>query len=171
MEKSIQWFNLVPEQEQFCREALMELTTILAANYPNLPRVELKRVSADEEAEIAQLRDYGQLTRYDKIFGFCKGTEDFVLGIKAKAPHAFWGAAQINAYALAWKPNNKYLIWHEFIHLLLVNDCYDENDPDFKTTCGELHCIMQYVPNEEHCGGGLVLCKKVYDQINQYRLA
>src|SRR5207247_453781 len=86
------------------------------------------------------------------------------------------GAAGQQEYALVWTPSNKYIIWHEAMHLLNARDCYRDHDgcaecgsgsiataskySESKCDCG---CIMQYNPNETTCRGRLYVCRGQVD--------
>ena len=62
-------------------------------------------------------------------------------------PLAQWGG-KLGRLALVWQPDNRHLIWHETLHLLGAEDCYD--DETTEGTCEkEPQCIMQYAPTEE----------------------
>ena len=173
MVKMINWFNLVPAQENFFRESLEELVTILKDKYPDLTEIRLQRVTADEESALSRLTTFRTnvgfgdpqptcLNKYEYLIGFCAKTEAFAEDLQAQNGQACWGATYANAYALAWKPDNKYLIWHEFLHLLYAEDCYDAKSP---TTCGNAYCLMQHEPTAEYCNNGLYLCDKVEKKI------
>ena len=53
---------------------------------------------------------------------------------------------------------NKYLLWHEAMHLLYAHDCYDENG---WSTCLEPRCLMQYIPCESNCEGSCISVKAI----------
>lgn len=172
MRRIISWFNLLPAYEDFCRETLEELSAMLRGNYPNAPEIILERVSPNETEALSQLTTFRYnaateaeracLNNYNGIFGFCANNEAFVTDVQLQNPLASWGAAMNGEFALVWTPNNKYLIWHEFLHLLYANDCYDSNGT---SSCEEPHCIMQYIPNERNCNGSLTLCRYNYFRI------
>ena len=90
-----------------------------------------------------------------RVFVFCPRDCRFARNTREVNPQAQWGAAICGDYALVWMPDNKYLIWHEAMHLLNAEDCYDTSG---QTVCGESRCIMQYVPCKENCDGELHLC-------------
>lgn len=87
----------------------------------------------------------------------CQGNEPFAKRAREKNTNAKWGAAQIGEYALIWEPDNKYLFWHETLHVVGAKDSYDEQS--LQTVCEDDRCIMQYVPNETNCGGELFICE------------
>ena len=167
MKNMIAWFNLVPDQEQYCATALSELTVILKVRYPELPEVGIMRIPTMDEAPISRVSHIADIAGYrdnqasdwnhaNKIFGFCKGVEDFVCAAQRKNEMAVWGATWANEVALSWIPDNKFLIWHEFMHLLFAKDCYD--DGDGCQPCSEQYCLMQYAPTAQSCHDGFFLC-------------
>ena len=63
-----------------------------------------------------------------------------------------WGAEWCGLAAV-YQPGNRFIIWHEALHLLRAHDCYEEDDPyRRKPDCNCDSCIMQYVPTEETVG-------------------
>lgn len=173
MKKTIHWFNLVPDHEDFCRDALAELSATLKEKYSTAPEIKLERISPSDTALLSQLPTFckrGNVSfalsgQQDAgVFGFCAGDEPFVKDAQSQNSKALWGAALAGDFALAWKPNNKYLIWHECLHLLFAQDCYDGQGV---TICEEPQCIMQYAPSEQTCNGDLVLCECSYSRITR----
>ena len=92
-----------------------------------------------------------------KVFVFCEPDHPFAKKARAKTPEALWVAAVLGNYALAWRPD-KFLLWHEALHLLWAHDCYDRVTKTRMSNCDESRCIMQYVACAENCGGDLYLC-------------
>lgn len=71
-------------------------------------------------------------------------------------PQAVWGIAVPGRFSVAWV-DNKYLWWHEALHLLNAKDCYNKFGIH---KCREARCIMQAAPTHGSCGGRLHLCSK-----------
>ncbi len=168
----VYWYSLVPEADTFCRDALDELTQKLHERVPDLPKVMFERIASEDIDFVSDPRTYQRggfacsgdtnPLRYQRLFVFCQGDEPFVTEAQKQNPDALWGAAVtdphgIVPYALAWRPDNKYLLWHEALHVLGADDCYDRSSG--ASTCPEQRCIMQYVPNEQNCSGDLFLCQ------------
>jgi hypothetical protein len=59
--------------------------------------------------------------------------------------------------SLTYAVANKYILWHETLHLLGVPDHYDLKT--LRTTCGLATCVMQYGPEEGTVGDGRWLCE------------
>jgi hypothetical protein len=169
----IRWCSLVESEETFVQESLESLAEWLRVRLPPLSRVQL---SPFEPAEKAQLRekmsalvnrsataDNWHKASDKLIFVFCRRDEEFAADARAEHARAVanvnvpadWGIAQRGEYAVVWKPGNRYLIWHEAMHLLGALDCYNSRGT---TTCEESRCVMQYAPDHEQCGGSLHLC-------------
>lgn len=75
--------------------------------------------------------------------------KDSTIAQKARKanPNARWGG-QVDRLAVVWQLNNKMVIWHEVLHLLGADDCYDNQTQ--KDTCEKAPgCIMQYAATEE----------------------
>ena len=162
----IYWHSLFPSTENFFETALEELRLKLKESYPQIPDVyfepvsdaEVRYVSRDETYQRGGLLDEQSLNplQAKRLVVICQGNEPFVLTAKEANPMASWGAAIQGEYALIWEPNNKYLIWHETLHILYAMDSYDKNR---QTTCEEPRCIMQWEPTAENCGGDLYICE------------
>jgi len=64
-------------------------------------------------------------------------------------------------FAAVYKPDNKFIIWHEALHLLGADDCYDENNLyQKKPDCDFPDGIMQYAPTPKNVRGWPFLCNK-----------
>ena len=98
------------------------------------------------------------------IFIFCDGDEDFSQAYQAHNELAHWGVAIPCTLAIAWEPN-KYLIWHEILHLLNAKDCYNKFGIN---KCPNSHCIMRRAPSSMNCGSRLTLCSKNVKRIEQF---
>jgi len=90
------------------------------------------------------------------IIVYCDRDAEFAVKARQDNPMARLGASVMSLYAMVWTPD-KYVLWHEALHLLDVPDSYNESG---QTICKEQNCIMQWNPNEGNCGGDLVLCQK-----------
>jgi hypothetical protein len=63
-------------------------------------------------------------------------------------PHAAWGAAVPGLAGIVTNLSNKYVLWHEVLHVLGADDCYDEKTGVTLCHLGEAS-IMKYAP-ENH---------------------
>lgn len=87
-------------------------------------------------------------------------------------PLALWG---INSDGLAaiYNLDNKYIVWHETLHILGAKDCYDLVKDNRGPNCELGNCIMQYEATEENVGPWPFLCKKnvslVKSRINKWQ--
>lgn len=173
----IDWCCLVPQHERFVQAALEELAERIPCRYPQLPRIELSGLSASDRLQLPEFVEYhlnesccipGKLSPLARKlpFVFCVGNEPFAMKVRKLKPAAKWGIAMFGYFALAWHPDNRFLIWHEAMHLLYAEDCYDRENGD---PCDESYCLMQYEPCERNCGGDLYLCKHNISEITTCR--
>ncbi|MGC1273996.1 MAG: hypothetical protein WBC44_09835 [Planctomycetaceae bacterium] len=161
----IDWCALETSEREFVGRSLSELHERLAVQYPEFPRVELRELS-----DVDRERVGGYLARkivgtselahdpFDsrKLFVFCSASHEVAHAIRQENPMAQWGGAQQGEWAVAWEKDNPFVIWHEAMHVLFAEDCYDASGC---TTCREPHCLMQYEPTAENCAGTMVLCE------------
>jgi len=86
---------------------------------------------------------------------FCPRNCAVAEAARRSKPLAQWGAATGNSFAAVWQ-QDKYVVWHEALHLLSAEDCYTEDD--MGPTCEQRNCIMQWVPTEQNVGQWPFLC-------------
>ncbi len=85
---------------------------------------------------------------------------------------ACWGTT-CGFFSAVYKPNNKFTIWHESVHLLLLQDdnrdeCYEPYPPYAKKSdCDCESCLMQYAPSDETVGEWPSLCNKVINLLQE----
>jgi len=83
---------------------------------------------------------------------------------KKALPLAEWGSAWVGMFGLVYQsPITKPVVWHETLHVLGAEDCYDQSFPAKSPTCEHPNCIMQYEPNDRCLKNGLSLCEKNRD--------
>ena len=84
------------------------------------------------------------------------------------SPKGLWGVAYF-CFALVYKLTNPCAIWHELLHLLRADDCYDTENPsaDPGPTCEHRQCIMQYAATEDVVDGCLPLCNGNVNRITK----
>jgi len=76
-------------------------------------------------------------------------------------PNALWGLANV-PLAVAYKLDHPPAVWHELLHLVGADDCYEITSgqiTDRGPTCEHPHCIMQYAAPERVVDGHLPLCE------------
>ncbi len=104
-----------------------------------------------------------------KVILGCSRKHVFAEGCRNKNMNAEWGAANRGGLVgFTYKPGNRHVIWHEILHLLGADDCYEDAQPEKGPTCEERKCVMQWVPTEENCGSDLVLCEKNIGRIKEH---
>jgi hypothetical protein len=95
-----------------------------------------------------------------KILVCCKDDSKLAKMAKTYVPIAKWGLMNNEVILAVYKLNNKYILWHEVLHLFGVDDCYDYKDPYNGTTCGLDNCLMQYAPSVKTVRKWPFLCEK-----------
>ena len=87
---------------------------------------------------------------------------------------ALWGINNAGLAAI-YNLDNKYIVWHETLHILGADDCYDLDKDNRGPNCELGNCIMQYEATEENVGTWPFLCKKnvslVKSRINKWQNA
>jgi hypothetical protein len=74
---------------------------------------------------------------------------------------AKWGLTNDQfAVSAVYRCGNKYILWHEVLHLFDAVDCYCYANPQAGPNCELTNCLMQYVPTEHTVGEWPFLCRK-----------
>jgi len=86
---------------------------------------------------------------------------------------ACWGASfgdrdECSCYwlSLVYHLNDKHTIWHEALHLLGADDCYDKETKE--RTCELPNCIMQFEDPKQGYGQGLPLCQANIERVKKH---
>ncbi len=107
--------------------------------------------------------------RIPQVILACPDDHDLAQSTRANNPQAIWGGA-LGPLALVYRPENKFLVWHEAMHLLGAQDCYDNAG---RRTCLLDNCLMQYVPCKHTVEDWPFLCdanvQRVRERIQQLR--
>ena len=86
-------------------------------------------------------------------------------------PNFLWGTA-FPTLAITYEIE-KYIVWHEMLHLLGADDCYDLSQGDRGPNCDCPNCIMQYEATKANVGDWPFLCdpniQSVQKQIQQWK--
>jgi len=86
----------------------------------------------------------------------------------AAYPHACWGLTSCKVLAVVYD-DREVALWHEVLHLVGAEDCYEL--PDRGPKCSHLRrhlpCIMQYEPIEGEVGGKLQICPENAERIQR----
>lgn len=88
---------------------------------------------------------------HEKIFILLDRKDEFVKLILERTPRAKWGITTEKKLAFVYKENpDKFIIWHEILHLFGAEDCYEEyNLAKKKKDCRLKNCIMRYDPSPD----------------------
>jgi hypothetical protein len=92
---------------------------------------------------------------------YCKPDSKIAQAAQKECNLACWGLT--NDYYMVsavYKPENKYILWHEVVHLFGVVDCYNPEHPHAGTTCELSYCLMQYAPQKGTVSEWPFLCQK-----------
>lgn len=162
--ETVRWCCLVPGQRAVVSSALQELVEQLDQRYSQLPKVALRELTPSEQEEVPRviaqaLTDPASFDRWPHrpLFVSCDRETEYAAAMRSENDQAEWGGARQGEFAVAWESDNKYLLWHEALHLLFAGDCYESED---SSPCDEPFCLMQHEPTGDHCGHGLHLCLK-----------
>jgi len=98
-----------------------------------------------------------------RLLVICPRNSNLAISAVNKKPKAVWGA-HAGILSAVYGDYNKYIVWHEALHLLGVKDCYGS---DAGPNCGLRNCIMQYIPTRQSVGNWPFLCGKNIDLIKQ----
>lgn len=84
-------------------------------------------------------------------------------------PHALWGLAVNEMIAIVYGPQRHGLVWHEAMHLLGAEDCYDPSAPSDGDvpTCGLANCLMQYAAPDVMEEDWPFLCKANTERVRE----
>ena len=145
----------------FVAMALSELQRNLAA-FPTRMKVDFKELPVKFRQKFSTILEMNNLFTPiaaeigDELFNeqgdlpglvvFCRRDSNVARQARKQEPHADWGAT-CGCLAVVWEKGNKYLIWHEVLHLLGVMDCYDSET--IQGICENPGCLMQYAPTEK----------------------
>ena len=157
-------------------DTIVELGRQLEVHYPSIPAICCKHL----DSELAEnLSDYllqclsGRLVddkdepaeyAQKRLMILCAEDHPFVQMAQEDNPRAHWGIAVPRQFSVAWV-NNKYLWWHEALHLFNAKDCYNRFGIN---KCQQPHCVMQASPTVHSCGGRLHLCSKNIRRLSEF---
>ncbi len=92
-----------------------------------------------------------------KLLVYCSPNSKIALAAQKNVPHAEWGAT-CESFAAVYSLNNKSAIFHEALHLLGANDCYDLSKSDCGPNCECPNCIMQFEATRANVRNWPFLC-------------
>jgi len=172
--------DMTEADERFVGDALDELSQFLRTKLPQLT-IKLKRLK--DEPEVAKevdaiLNKVGNesdafLTCSLKIgkilpitanlFVYCSSSNRIAQAAMRESALAKWGYTR-PSFAAVYQQGVKSTIWHEALHLLGADDCYDENNSSRKKdSCDVDNCIMEW----ESTPDSPVLCGENINRIHK----
>ena len=102
---------------------------------------------------------------------YCEPSSNIANAIRKTYKIAEWGLTFKDRISAVYEKGNKYILWHEVLHLFGVeSECYNTQNPDENgpSTCELGQCLMQYAPQEENVAPWPFLCKKTIEQLTEY---
>jgi hypothetical protein len=170
----IHWHNFSRTPNEFLEASFAEFTWQMGLCFPDIHRIEFTRLLLDHHPNLSDYlvahlpgrvicQEFGELDSM-RLFIFCDWTESFAEMYREENELAHWGVAIPGRLAIAWEPN-KYLLWHEALHLLNAKDCYNKFGIN---KCPVDTCIMRRAPSKSSCGPDLVLCTNNRRRIHRY---
>ncbi len=90
----------------------------------------------------------------------CRRDSSLAQAARAERPMARWGYSTPPVISAVYKPGNKYILWHEALHLWGADDCYLLANPNAGPQCSLPRCIMQYAPTKETVRPWPFLCQE-----------
>jgi hypothetical protein len=86
------------------------------------------------------------LTAAARLLIHCPFDSELAKQMRFVSPTACWGLAVDQTYAAVYPPHeSKYVLFHEALHLLGAEDCYDSQT--LSQTCTTPNCIMNHNPD------------------------
>jgi len=110
-----------------------------------------------------------RLRQVSRLFILCSPHGRIAALAQKQSPNARWGisSTQVSAtYCL----DNEYIVWHEALHLLGAEDCYDLSKGDRGPNCECKNCSMQYAPTKQTVNRWPFLCGGNMDRIRKWIL-
>lgn len=113
------------------------------------------------------------LPKTTHLLFYCTPDSEIAKAARSFSNNAIWGICQpycltCNSFAVVYKLGNKFIIWHEALHLLGADDCYDENNLYQKNPdCDFPDGIMQYAPTQKNVRDWPFLCNKNVNMIRK----
>ncbi len=188
------------DDQEFVSESLNELTGFLQQEptevnirVSKLPEQKADRVEAilkqyTGERRLAFDEYYAKVCevvgriRINKLLIYCQPKDAIAEAAFAKNGDAIWGIAYggpepdmsvVYRGDTKNKEDKKYILWHEFLHLLGAGDCHQgKKNPG--PTCGLSCCIMQWEPTKEKvkvyewpfiCSGNIKNIRSCYNKM------
>ena len=167
--KTIYWASLTEEarDRRFVAEAMAELLDALSV-WQLAPVIEplpedLEEIlvphlrAPDIEGCVRAIQEAGA----GQPFGvsiYCDPRQPAACAARERLAHAQWGLSMKGIFSLTYCAGNKWILWHETLHLLGAQDHYSLKE--FETTCELPTCIMQYAPSELTVGERPCLCQE-----------
>lgn len=178
--------------EKFMRESMSELRELMSRppltiqhSFSELPQEERESLESiiNKQNHIQpclllmaeHLRSIAQSSARPNLSILCSPESKIAQLARKQSPEALWGFSNADPEhpegkcgwcSATYELGNKFILWHETLHVLGADDCHDcDRNPG--PTCGCKNCIMRYVPTPESVGEWPFLCKENLDRIQR----
>lgn len=98
----------------------------------------------------------------DPILMLVPSGTPFVTALQNENNMARWGAA-MGTISTVWQMRGPQILWHELLHTLGAEDCYDVRNGD--PICDLPNCLMQWAPTDTTVGRVPALCSKNIERV------
>lgn len=145
----------------------------LAKDIVSIVSAELSKPSKEKEkpfdAYRLAIRKKMPFDKWTPLLVYCKPNTVIVQAAKKQAKDEGevcpnWGY-NISRLSAVYNLVNKYILWHEALHLWGADDCHYRGNPG--PTCGLSNCIMQYKPTKDTVRQWPFLCQKNIELIQE----
>ena len=173
--------DLPPEHKDDCARAMRRLSDYLALP-PLQVQYSFEELPADLESDVresietaesfsscsASIADYFfvELGDLANLIVLCNLDSRLKkLSLKSNRD-ALWGGTA-GCLAAVYQLDNEYILWHEALHMLGAEDCYDMSVGLRGPNCGLPNCIMQYEATKSNVGDWPFLCNENINRIKK----
>lgn len=173
MRKTYYYCYDMEEKKDWLRQSMQELPQCLALlpAEVNYRFTELPQEYEDDVCEIFEttpesvhswevdlLRYYSEKQKcISSTLVICTKTSALAKICLEASTNALWGLAT-STLAIVYGIYDKYSVWHEMLHLLGADDCYDLSKSDRGPNCDCPNCIMQYEATKANVGDWPFIC-------------
>lgn len=171
--------------EEFVQRSLQELTTYLEKP-PTEIRMSYEKLDLEKAITIVRILETELLNNNKTVENsfedaqkkilksgtlpvliYCDPYSPIAKSIKQKQPRAEWGLYH-EQISTVYRKGNKYILWHEALHLFDVDDCYDINNRNGPLKCELENCLMRYAPQQGKVARWPFLCKENIKLLKNY---
>lgn len=169
-------------EQEFAREALDRLLKYISLEPFSITHIieqlpvalvpDVQRIITNEKNDMLDCLNDWTYFSLDKWGGLsnllviCSPNSHVAKAILKSNPAALWGGSN-GQFSAVYEPMNEFVLWHETLHLLGAEDCYNLEINDEGPTCECSNCIMQYAPTQNTVGTWPFLCDGNINRIRE----